>query len=128
MTSTVYAKVGQKEYDTGLHTTTPDPCLIQKLLKMAVDAGDEYFVLETTAHALDQNRVFGIRFTRSVIRNVTHEHLDYHPDYENYLHAKSRLFLNSKTSVVNKDDASYAKLHTILKQNGKHFITYSFQS
>ena len=57
MISTVYAKVGNNVYDTGLHTTTPDPFLVQKLLAQSVKARDEYFVLETTSHALDQNRV-----------------------------------------------------------------------
>src|SRR5438105_1784671 len=55
MITTVYAMIGQKEYDTGLHTTTPHSFDIQKFLKKSIDAGDEYFILETTSHALDQN-------------------------------------------------------------------------
>ena len=108
--STVYAKVGNQEYDTGLHTTTPDSFLIQKLLKKALDSRDEYFVLETTSHALDQNRVWGIKYEIGVITNITHEHLDYHRTYEEYVKAKLKLLLNSRVAVVNKDDESYKNI------------------
>lgn len=116
MISTVYAKVGGKEYETGLHTTTPDPFLVQSMLKRAADEGTEYFVLETTSHAIDQNRVWGIRYEIGVITNVTHEHLDYHHTYAKYLHTKKRLLERSHIAIVNKDDDSYRaiceNLHT----------------
>src|SRR3989338_7663879 len=67
MISTVYARVGEREYETGLHTTTPSPFVIQRMLREAVEHKDEYFVLETTSHALDQNRVGGIKYEVSVI-------------------------------------------------------------
>lgn len=60
--STVYAEVAGKIYDVGLHVTTPSSFMVQKFLRQAVDNDDEYFVLETTSHALDQNRVWGVKF------------------------------------------------------------------
>src|SRR3989344_2745545 len=74
MISSVYAEIGSKQYDTGFHVTTPDPQDVPKYLRQAVDAHEEYIVLETTSHALDQNRVFGIEYAIGVITNVTHEH------------------------------------------------------
>ncbi|MDO8497228.1 MAG: Mur ligase family protein, partial [bacterium] len=124
MVSTVYAKVGEKEFDTGLHTTTPSSFQIQKFLKMSADAGDEYFVLETTSHALDQYRVYGIEYYVGGITNVTHEHLDYHITYENYVQAKSKLLRQSKIAVINKDDRSFPLLTRILFQHPLT-VTYS---
>lgn len=113
MLSTVYAKVGDKEYETGLHVTTPDPFLLQDLMAKAVVHGDEYFVLETTSHGLDQNRNFGVHYSVSVITNVTHEHLDYHKTYENYVRAKARLVRQSTVALLNRDDRSYALLRRL---------------
>ncbi|MDO9028257.1 MAG: Mur ligase family protein [Candidatus Roizmanbacteria bacterium] len=105
--SSVYASIAGKEYDTGFHVTTPDAFSIQKYLKMAVDNHQEYFILETTSHRLEQNQLFGTKFEIGVITNITHEHLDYHGTYEEYVKAKLKLLLNSKVAVVNKDDASF---------------------
>lgn len=110
MISTVYAKVADMEYETGLHTTTPSPFVIQKMLKEAVVHGDDYFVLETTSHALDQNRVWGIKYEAAVVTNVTHEHFDYHKTYEEYIRAKSKLLKASKASFINEEDDSYKLL------------------
>jgi len=122
MISTVYAKVADVRYDTGLHTTTPSSFLVQKLLRLAAENREEYFVLETTSHALDQNRVWGIKFLISVVTNVTHEHLDYHRYFDQYLKAKAKIFKQSKTCLLNVDDHSY----DFLKQeiNNNNVYTY----
>ncbi|MGB9883177.1 MAG: Mur ligase family protein [Microgenomates group bacterium] len=99
--STVYAQVAGKVYDVGLHVTTPSSFMIQKFLHQAVTNGNEYFVLETTSHALDQNRVWGVSYQIGVITNITHEHLDYHKNYLNYLKTKEKLLWMAKKGVVN---------------------------
>ncbi|HEU4607361.1 MAG TPA: UDP-N-acetylmuramyl-tripeptide synthetase, partial [Chitinophagaceae bacterium] len=73
--------------------------------------GAEWLVLEVTSHALAQYRVWGIPFSIAVMTNVTHEHLDYHGTFENYLEAKKMLFTLAnqnkkglKTGVINADD------------------------
>ena len=81
MVSSVYAEIGGTQYDTGFHVTTPGPLTVQKYLKQAVDDGSEYFVLETTSHALDQYRVYGINYAIGLLTNITHEHLHYHKTY-----------------------------------------------
>ena len=112
MLSTVYAKVGDTEYETGLHVTTPDPFLLQDFMAKAVARGDEYFVLETTSHGLDQNRNFGVHYAVSVITNITHEHLDYHKTYRAYVRAKAKLAQQSSLVLLNKDDQSYELLRS----------------
>lgn len=111
MISTIYAKVGSHEYETGLHTTTPSSFTIQKMLSLAVKDNEEFFVLETTSHALDQNRVWGIKYKIGIITNITHEHLDYHKTYDEYVKSKLKILLNSKLAVLNKDDRSYNLLN-----------------
>lgn len=105
--STVAAKIGNKEITTGLHVTSPSPWQLEKLLRMIVDKGFKYVVLECTSHGLDQYRLFGINFKIGVITNVTHEHLDYHKTWEQYLAAKAKLFCRSQYCILNKDDASF---------------------
>lgn len=108
--STINAEIGEEKFDTGLHTTTPSPFLLQKLLRKMVKAGSKYAVLEVTSHALDQFRTWGIKFETAVLTNITHEHLDYHKTYEEYAEAKARLFRNVKNAVLNADDQSLGYL------------------
>jgi UDP-N-acetylmuramoyl-L-alanyl-D-glutamate--2,6-diaminopimelate ligase len=123
MVSTINAKIGDREIDTGFHVTNPDQILLQKLLSDMVNDGCEYAVLEVTSHGLDQERVAGISFDIGVLTNITHEHLDYHKTYENYLLTKAKLFETSETSVLNEDDASYKTIIKILKGKTK-IISY----
>ncbi len=116
--TTVAAKIGDRFVDTGFHTTTPDPPDVQRYLSDMVTNGAQYVVLETTSHGLAQYRTYGAEYDVAVVTNVTHEHLDFHGTYEEYLAAKGRLFqqLSSsshkpgmpKVSITNVDDASYS--------------------
>ncbi|MFA5828109.1 MAG: UDP-N-acetylmuramoyl-L-alanyl-D-glutamate--2,6-diaminopimelate ligase [Candidatus Shapirobacteria bacterium] len=105
--STIHAKIGDKIIETGLHTTSPDPKLIQQLFRRMVKAGLTHCVCEVTSHALDQNRFWGCQFEISAITNTSHEHLDYHKTMENYLRSKTKLFRISNHAILNKDDPSY---------------------
>ncbi|MEK7495357.1 MAG: Mur ligase family protein [Patescibacteria group bacterium] len=102
--STVYSSIGGIESDIGFHVTTPSPFALQKLLKQSVDNNDEYFVLETTSHAIDQNRIWGIKYEIGVITNITHEHLDYHKTYEEYAKTKLKLLKIAKIGIKNTDN------------------------
>lgn len=106
MVSTMSVQIGSKSYEAGLHVTTPNPWRIQQLLKQAVDSKSEYFVIETTSHGLDQNRLAFVNFEIGVLTNVTHEHLDYHKSLEKYFVAKSKLFKKANISILNKDEKS----------------------
>ena len=110
MVSTVNAFVGEATFDTGFHVTTPSPFGIQRFLKMMVKAGSEVAVLEVTSHGLDQNRVAFVDFYESIITNITHEHLDYHRNYESYLKAKAKILDGVKHRILNRDDKSFKRL------------------
>ena len=110
MLSTVEAKIGDKPLGTGLHVTTPDPFKIQSLLNKMAKAGSEYTVIETTSHGLSQNRVAFVNFLVGVVTNITHEHMDYHSSFRNYMEAKSKILLNVRWRVLNADDGSYKNL------------------
>lgn len=122
MISSVNAQIGDKIYDTGFHVTTPDPWQIQKYLNEAVRSGSNFFVLETTSHGLDQNRLAFVDFEVGVVTNITHEHLDYHKTWEKYAASKAKLLKNSKISVLNIDDK---KSFNFLKTRvGGKIVTY----
>lgn len=123
MISTVNAVIGDEILDTGFHVTTPESPDIQRYLARMVDAGLTHAVLETTSHGLAQKRVAEVDFNMAAVTNITHEHLDYHGDYQGYLRAKGKLFeaLSQGKSqrkvetlaVLNRDDESYPYLSEI---------------
>lgn len=110
MISTINAEIGIKSFDTGFHVTSPPASEIQRYLKMAADNGDEFYLLEVTSHALSQFRVWGINFEVGIITNITHEHLDYHKTFENYLKIKTKLVRNVKWAVLGRDDTNFDRL------------------
>lgn len=124
--TTVEAEIAGRKYETGFHTTTPSSSSIQKFIHEAAKKGDDYFVLETTSHALDQNRVYGVNFKYGVLTNITHEHLGYHKNYANYVRAKARLFQNSQNAILNKDDRSYPLIQKYITR--KNQTTYGLKS
>lgn len=108
--------------------TTPDPVNLNKLLAEMVDAGCEFCFMEVSSHALHQHRVAGLEFTGAIFTNITHDHLDYHETFKNYIAAKKMLFdgLSSKAfAVVNMDD----KNGEVMVQNTKaKIVTYGLKS
>ncbi len=95
------------------HVTNVAVPELMKRLKWMKSQGAEWLVLETTSHALAQNRIWGIPYSVAVMTNVTHEHLDYHGTFENYRDAKRKLFKLAnrnknglRAGVINADDPS----------------------
>jgi UDP-N-acetylmuramoyl-L-alanyl-D-glutamate--2,6-diaminopimelate ligase len=126
--TTISAKIGDNEYPTGFHVTSPDPEDLQKFLKDMVDAGLEYVVLETTSHGLYQNRVYGIDYLAALYTNITHEHLDHHKTYAKYVKAKAKLMKQTNVengfAVINRDDQSYDLLQKEALKLGLKTFTY----
>lgn len=112
------------------HMTTVSSNLLLKRIKGMKEQGIEYLVLETTSHALAQNRVWGIKYSIAVLTNLTHEHLDYHGTFERYRQAKVKLFklANKNKSglrlgIVNRDDPSWQYFSEVIKNS----ITYGIK-
>lgn len=114
LVTSVSAKIGLKEYDTGFHVTSPDPIPLQSFLAKMKRARCEYAVLEVTSHGLDQERVAGVKFDVGVLTNITHEHLDYHKTYENYLSTKAKLFKNVRRAILNREDESFERIKVLI--------------
>jgi len=96
------------------HITTAQAGVLQKKLRDYARAGVEWVVVETSSHSLAQHRVWGVPYEIAVMTNITHEHLDYHGTFDNYVQAKRRLFKIAnkhglRFGVVNEQDPS-AKL------------------
>ena len=72
--------------------TTPNAIELNKLLAKMVDSGCEYVFMEVSSHAVVQRRIAGLRFVGGVFTNLTHEHLDFHLNFQAYLRAKKRFF------------------------------------
>ncbi|MFI5221120.1 MAG: UDP-N-acetylmuramoyl-L-alanyl-D-glutamate--2,6-diaminopimelate ligase [Bacteroidia bacterium] len=108
--------------------TTPDSIKINELLKQMVERGCEYCFMEASSHAIEQNRVKGLHFAGIAFTNLTHDHLDYHKTFDNYLKAKKKLFdeVNADAfALVNKDD----KNGMVMLQNSNAIrCTYALQS
>ena len=103
--STVVYKVGAKEI-VSTHTT-PDAIRLNAMMREMVDAGCEYCFMECSSHAIVQQRIHGIHFVGALFTNITHEHLDYHKTFAEYIRAKKTFFDNlpkGAFALVNADD------------------------
>lgn len=87
--------------------TTPDPVQLNELLNKMITAGCTHAFMEVSSHAVDQERIAGLKFAGALFTNITHDHLDYHKTFENYIKAKKRFFdelTGDAFALVNADD------------------------
>jgi UDP-N-acetylmuramoyl-L-alanyl-D-glutamate--2,6-diaminopimelate ligase len=87
--------------------TTPDPVQLNRLLAEMVKSGCDYAFMEVSSHAIDQQRIAGLKFAGGIFTNLTHDHLDYHLTFDNYLAAKKKFFDSlpeESFALVNTDD------------------------
>lgn len=120
--STVVNKIGDE--DIPATHTTPNPVALNRLLAEMVDAGCAYCFMEVSSHAVHQHRIAGLRFKGAVFTNITHDHLDYHGTFKEYLNAKKAFFDNlspGSFALTNSDD----KNGLVMLQNSKA-TTYTY--
>nr|WP_319571693.1 UDP-N-acetylmuramoyl-L-alanyl-D-glutamate--2,6-diaminopimelate ligase [uncultured Draconibacterium sp.] len=121
--STISYKINEKE-EVASHTT-PDALKIQQLMAEMVEAGCEYCFMEVSSHAIHQQRIAGIQFAGGIFTNITHDHLDYHKTFAEYIKAKKAFFdglPKDAFALVNADD----KNGLVMLQNTKaRKLTYS---
>lgn len=123
--STVAAYIGDKQIETGLHVTTPEPAQLQALMAKMVKKGVEYLVLEFTSHGAYQQRLFATKPFIAGLTNINHEHLDYHRTYTNYLEAKLSYLKQAETVVLNRDDSSFFKVKKYIPSSQYTVLSYS---
>lgn len=124
----IQMKIGEETYQ--VDNTTPDALLLQKTFSKMLAKGVNQAIMEVSSHALDLGRVHGCDFDIAVFTNLSQDHLDYHKNLDDYLHAKSLLFAqlgndykehNKKFAVINEDDSS-SKL--LKRSTAQHVVTY----
>lgn len=109
--STISYQIGLEERSSS--HTTPDPKQLHKAFAEMWDAGCEYCFMEVSSHALVQKRVAGIPFCLALFTNITHDHLDYHGTFLEYIRAKKLLFDNlgkGIPAIINADDKNGATM------------------
>jgi UDP-N-acetylmuramoyl-L-alanyl-D-glutamate--2,6-diaminopimelate ligase len=114
--STVQNQVGEKIFPS-THTT-PDAVSLNKLIAEMVTAGCSYIFMEVSSHAVDQHRVAGLHFSGGIFSNITHDHLDYHKTFDEYIRVKKQFFdslPSSSFALSNADD----KRGAVMLQNTK---------
>ncbi|MDB5140194.1 MAG: UDP-N-acetylmuramoyl-L-alanyl-D-glutamate--LD-lysine ligase [Mucilaginibacter sp.] len=108
--------------------TTPDPVVLNRLLSEMVEQGCDYCFMEVSSHAIAQHRIQGLNFTGGIFSNLTHDHLDYHKTFAEYLKAKKTFFDElpaNAFALTNIDD----KNGSVMLQNTKaHKKTYGLKS
>ncbi|WP_285010893.1 UDP-N-acetylmuramoyl-L-alanyl-D-glutamate--2,6-diaminopimelate ligase [Pedobacter faecalis] len=103
--STVQNQIGAEVFPS-THTT-PDPLSLNRLLQLMVNAGCTYCFMEVSSHAVVQKRIKGLVFAGGVFTNITHDHLDFHGTFDNYIRAKKGFFdvlPKSAFALTNIDD------------------------
>jgi UDP-N-acetylmuramoyl-L-alanyl-D-glutamate--2,6-diaminopimelate ligase len=95
--------------------TTQEAIDLHRDLRRMADAGERACAMEVSSHALDQDRVGGVRFAAAAFTNLTRDHLDYHRDMEAYFAAKARLFDGRCPRAVNADDPYGRRLEAELR-------------
>ncbi len=130
MTTVAYG-IGEDLHPQVAHMTTVSSSLLLKRLNKMKQQGAEWIVLETTSHALAQNRTWGIDYYMAVMTNLTHEHLDYHGTFDNYRNAKVKMFKlanknkhGSQLGIINADDENAKYFAKPIKNT----ITYGINS
>jgi len=97
--------------------TTPPILETINNIKTAVDDGCEYFIMEVSSHAIEQNRIDGLEFALKIFTNVSQDHLDYHGNIDAYIAVKSSFFDDESPKLINKDDGK-------IRFNRKNCMTY----
>ncbi len=124
--STVVNKIGAVEIPS-THTT-PDQVSLNALLAQMVNEGCEFCFMEVSSHAVVQHRISGLSFTGGVFTNITHDHLDYHGSFKEYIKAKKGFFdaLNKDAfALTNTDDKNGM---VMLQNTNAHKASYAMKT
>lgn len=119
--STICNYIGEQTLEA-THTT-PDPVELNHIIREMVDSGCRHAFMEVSSHALVQHRIAGLTFTGGIFSNITHDHLDYHKSFDDYIAAKKSFFdilPESSFALINADDRN----SKIMVQNTSAKVEY----
>ena len=125
--STIENKIGRKPVDA-THTT-PDVVTINLLIQEMVEAGCDYAFMEVSSHAIHQKRIAGLHFKGGIFTNITHDHLDYHKTFKEYIYTKKAFFDNlpaNAFALTNIDDKRGDVMLQNTKAKKQHYSLRSF--
>jgi UDP-N-acetylmuramyl-tripeptide synthetases len=120
---TIQNMIGDKVYPT--ERTTPESLDLQRYLRLMVDEGVKYVVMEVSSHSLALNRVDECDFDIAVFTNLTQDHLDFHKTMDDYANAKAKLFRMAKIACVINIDDDYSSL--IIENSNAKVVTYGIK-
>lgn len=124
--STVENQIGDKVLPA-THTT-PDSISLNELLKQMVDAGCSHVFMETSSHALHQQRVAGLKYAGAIFSNITHDHLDYHKTFDEYIRVKKLFFDNLASDAFAISNADDKRGQVMLQNTNAQKYLYSLRT
>lgn len=108
--------------------TTPDPIALNQLLVSMLNSGCDYCFMEVSSHAIAQYRIEGLHFTGGIFTNITHDHLDFHLTFDNYIKAKKAFFDGLPKSAFVLTNADDKNGMVMLQNTAAHKKTYGLKS
>ncbi len=108
--------------------TTPDAVSLNRLLKQMVDATCTHVFMEVSSHALHQHRVTGLKFAGGVFSNITHDHLDYHQTFDEYIRVKKSFFDSLSSPAFAISNADDKRGLVMLQNTGASKYLYSLKT
>ena len=101
--------------------TTPTVLNTYRHMLQAIQSGCMYFIMEVSSHAIEQERIAGIKFDLKILTNITQDHLDYHESIEEYVRIKNLFFSDESKKLINKDEPK-------AQFNFKNAFTYGIEN
>jgi UDP-N-acetylmuramoyl-L-alanyl-D-glutamate--2,6-diaminopimelate ligase len=124
--STVVNKIHNEAVDA-THTT-PNALELNALLHRMVQKGCSYCFMEVSSHAVHQNRIYGVKFAGAVFTNITHDHLDYHKTFDNYIAAKKGFFDQLSDDAFALTNADQTHGNTMVQNTKAKVYSYGIKS
>jgi UDP-N-acetylmuramoyl-L-alanyl-D-glutamate--2,6-diaminopimelate ligase len=108
--------------------TTPDALQLHGLLRQMADAGCTHVFMEASSHAIHQHRLHGIEFAGGIFTNITHDHLDYHQTFEEYIRVKKSFFDQLPSTAFALSNADDKRGAVMLQNTTAHTVYYAFRT
>ncbi len=126
LVSTVNNRIGNHVVDAAF--TTPDSISLNALLKEMLDEGCEYAFMECSSHAIHQGRIAGLKFRGAIFSNITHDHLDYHKTFDDYIRVKKSWFDSLESHAFSLSNADDKRGGVMLQNTQAKKLMYSLKT